>query len=331
MSAPFPPAKERGVALLTVLLLVAVMAVIAATALDRLQLSTRLAANAGSVTQARAFALAAEHIATSRIEDLIQADAAQTTLAGGWMNTERQLPIPGGTAVATVGDGGNCFNLNSLVSENRSGQLVSAPFALQQFIALMGHIGIDRDAAYVIAASAADWIDNDLAPIPGGAEDGYYRGLETPYVPPNHMMTSTSELRAVNGVTPEYWDILRPWVCALPIAELSPINVNTLLPEQAPLLAMLVPQSNMDLDRAASYLARRPPTGWGSLLNFWGDPVLADLKPRREATTQTKLKTEWFTLDAEISLGNSEVRERALIDARRAPVRVLWRDWGDDA
>ena len=331
MTARPPRPPENGVALLTVLLLVAVMAVIAATALDRLQLSTRLAANAGSITQARAFALAAEHVATARIEDLVNADRAQTTLAGGWMNIPRQLPVPGGSAVARVGDGGNCFNLNGLVKENRSGQLVSAPFALQEFISLMGHIGIDRDAAYVIAASAADWVDSDLDPIPGGAEDGYYQGLETPYVPPNHMMSSPSELRAVNGVSPEYWERLRPWVCTLPVAELSPINVNTLLPEQAPLLAMLIPQGNLDTQAAAAYLAKRPDTGWGSLPNFWADPLLADLKPRREATTQTKLKTEWFTLDAVISLGNSEVRERALIDARQAPARVIWRDWGEDA
>ena len=329
--SPPPRPPENGVALLTVLLLVAVMAVIAATALDRLQLSTRLAANAGSVTQARAFALAAEQIATARIEDLVAADAAQTTLQGGWMGTPRELPIPGGTAVATVRDGGNCFNLNSLVKEDRSGAYISAPFALQQFVRLMETIGIGRDAAYVIATSAADWIDSDQAPIPGGAEDSYYQGLETPYRPPNHLMQSASELRAVNGVTPEYWQLLKPWVCALPMAELSPINVNTLLPDQAPLLAMLIPQGNLDLRAASAYLARRPEGGWGSLPNFWSAPFLKELDPRNEATTQTKLKTEWFTLDAVISLGNSEVRERALIDARQAPVRVLWRDWGEDA
>ena len=42
------PAHERGAALLTVLLLVAVMAVIAATALDRLTLATRIAGSAAT-------------------------------------------------------------------------------------------------------------------------------------------------------------------------------------------------------------------------------------------------------------------------------------------
>ncbi len=58
-----PPKGEKGAALLTVLLLVAVMAVISATALDRLRLSTRLAVNGAAMAQARAYTLAAEGIA----------------------------------------------------------------------------------------------------------------------------------------------------------------------------------------------------------------------------------------------------------------------------
>ncbi|MDQ2892789.1 MAG: type II secretory pathway protein, partial [Pseudomonadota bacterium] len=54
------PARERGAALLTVLLLVAVIAVLAGTALERLRLTTRLAGNAAAGAQARAYAEAAE-------------------------------------------------------------------------------------------------------------------------------------------------------------------------------------------------------------------------------------------------------------------------------
>ena len=49
---------ERGAALLAVLLLVAVMAVIAASALDRLMLATRIAGSAATVDQGRAYAAA---------------------------------------------------------------------------------------------------------------------------------------------------------------------------------------------------------------------------------------------------------------------------------
>lgn len=50
------PRQERGAALLTVLLLVAVIAVLAATALEKLRLSTRLAANLIAIDQARGYA-----------------------------------------------------------------------------------------------------------------------------------------------------------------------------------------------------------------------------------------------------------------------------------
>ena len=46
--------EERGAALLTVLLLVAVMAVVAATALERVALATRMTGNGGAVDQGSA-------------------------------------------------------------------------------------------------------------------------------------------------------------------------------------------------------------------------------------------------------------------------------------
>ena len=57
------PERERGAALLTVLLLVAMIAVLAGTALERLRLTTRLAGNALGGEQARDYARAAEALA----------------------------------------------------------------------------------------------------------------------------------------------------------------------------------------------------------------------------------------------------------------------------
>ena len=54
-----PKSGERGAALLTVLILVAVIAVLAATALEKLRLATRLGGNAVAIEQARGYAYAA--------------------------------------------------------------------------------------------------------------------------------------------------------------------------------------------------------------------------------------------------------------------------------
>ena len=122
------PAKpsERGAALLSVLLMVAVLAVIAATTLDRLTLSSKLTSNGNALAQARMFTYAAEAIAAARIEDLLARDAAQTTLEGNWLGKPQSLPIPLGSATATLRDADNCFNLNSLVTDADERYLANA-------------------------------------------------------------------------------------------------------------------------------------------------------------------------------------------------------------
>ena len=67
----------------------------------------------------------------------------------------------------------------------------------EQFFVLM-QIEPDRLEALV------DWIDEDSDPRPGlGAERGYYEGLEFPYTPSNGPMQTPSELRLVRGFDAE--------------------------------------------------------------------------------------------------------------------------------
>lgn len=324
-----PPRSERGAALLTVLLLVAVMAAVAATALDRLSLATRVAGNSVMLGKARAWLGTAELLATTRIEDLLAASPSETTLAGGWMGVERTIALPDGASVhATVRDGGNCFNLNSLVEASPDGQLVARARGGEQFAALMVLLGIGSGEALGIAGATTDFIDSDTVVGPAGAEDGSYGDRDTAPRTANRMLADKSELRAVAGVTPKIYATLAPWICALPVPDLSPINVNTLLPEQSLLLAMLAPtQLTPALVRAQ--LAGRRQGGYGSVLRFWASPTLANLNLPSEVTAQTQVRTTWFALSATVSAGGMDLSETALIDARRTPAVVVRRQWGD--
>jgi general secretion pathway protein K len=322
------PAAEQGAALLSILLLVAILSVIAATTLDRVILSTKLAGNGQAVRQARAMAFAAEDIALARIADLRAADATQTTLAGNWMGTPRRFPMPGGTVTATVRDGGNCFNLNSLVQED-AGSLKLNAAGRDQFLSLMAALSIPENTANSIAAAAIDWIDTDNSPQPGGAEDGDYQSAPTPFLPANQLFVHKSELLAIKSMSAPVYARLSPFVCALPKAELSPLNVNTLLPEQVPLLAMLFPQGNMSANNARSYLAKRPASGYGSLIRFWDGLGSQAAKPAQIAQDQVKLTSTWFMLELVIESGDIELRETALIAADTPPPRLIWRSWGE--
>ena len=325
------PAKpsERGAALLSVLLMVAVLAVIAATTLDRLTLSSKLTSNGNALAQARMFTYAAEAIAAARIEDLLARDAAQTTLEGNWLGKPQSLPIPLGSATATLRDADNCFNLNSLVTD-ADGRYLANATGTSQMTSLMVALGTDENTARNIAAAATDWADSDVTPVANGVEDDAYRSTTTPHLAANRLFAHPSELRAVKGVTPAVYAKLQDWICALPKSALSPLNVNTLLPEQAPLLAMLFAPGKMNISTARSYLAKRPSNGYGSLIRFWVAPELAALEPTSQVQGQVKLTSNYFLLNTQVSFGELTLAGQSMIVASSAPARVVWRSWGEE-
>jgi len=134
-----PRPEERGAALLTVLLLVAVIAVLATTALERVRLATHVAGNSAAMAQARAYAMAGEVIAGSRIAELTEPDADRSFLV---RPREIPFPIDGGAAKARLSDGGNCFNLNSVVQGSPGSGLTARTAGIAQFAGLMSALGV---------------------------------------------------------------------------------------------------------------------------------------------------------------------------------------------
>jgi len=315
------PDRERGAALLTVLLLVAVIAVLAGGALERLRLTTRLTGNAAAVQQARAYAYAAEVVATTRVAQLMRATASKVTLQGDWSGRAFGLPVPGGSASARVTDGGNCFNLNSLGIRTIPGIYASNGGQRAQFARLMRLVGVPAQVAEQIAAGAADWIDTDQDQQSFGAEDASYLAQGTPYRTAGTLMADASELRAIAGMTPDLYARIRPWVCVLPGTAPATLNVNTITPEQAPLIAMLQPDT-LSVEAARQLLLKRPAQGFDSAATFWGSTAAPSGNP---AGTVSR----WFDLVVEVDLGSTHLQEHALIDASRLPVRLVARQWGD--
>ena len=315
---------ETGAALLSVLILVGIMGAIAVAVFDRLRLATTLARNAAGQEQARAYALAGETLIMAKIDDLFGSGAR----GGDWQNRAMLLPLPTGTAQVTLADGGNCFNLNSLVAGMAPEALETRPAATAQFTALLRLLGIPDAEARRVVGATADWIDSDSLVGPDGAEDETYARAPQPYRTGNTLLAEASEWRAIAGVAP-YYARLRPWVCALPIAELSPINVNTLTPAQAPLLAMLLPQT-AGVATAQRALAERPRAGWPNLGEFWNTPALRSTQPGAEALTQPRVRTDWVAMTMAVETAGAELTQSALVDARQSPSRAVSRRWTPD-
>jgi general secretion pathway protein K len=178
-----------------------------------------------------------------------------------------------------------------------------------------------------MADALTDWLDADAAPSPLGAEDGAYAGLARPYRTGGVMLAEVSELRAVKGVDAGTYRRLRPWVCALPTSRLSPLNVNTLTPEQAPLLTMLT-NGALAPDRARAVIAARPRGGWADPAAFWAQPALAALPVDPEAREQITVKTRYFDLRVDVELGGTRAVRTALLEAGAdGRVRTVIQRW----
>jgi general secretion pathway protein K len=323
------PSHEKGAALLAVLLLVAVTGAIAAAAMEGLRLSRAMSANATGREQGRFYADGAEQLALLTIDDMIVRSPERTNLAGNWNGATRQVALPGGAAAEIrVRDGGNCFNVNSVADGEAATRLVRRPSGVAQFTGLMMALDVPEQDARRIAEAAADWVDSDNIPGPGGAEDETYGAGPNPYRTGNTLFADPGELRALAGMTPEIYTRLRPWLCALTASDLSPININTLSLEQAPLLAMLAP-GQLDLARARRVLAQRPEGGWSNQIEFWRIESMSEVNVPLDVQLQPQLRTKWFALDVRVQALGSEFSEAVLVDARLQPSRIVARRWGE--
>lgn len=318
--------RREGMALLTVLLLVAVMSVIAVAVLDDVRFSVRRATNAETQTQAQWYADGAEALARKQVARLLTLNPTRTPLEPQWNGRVLSFPIDEGTITAVVRDGQACFNLNSVV-EGYGEDLIARPQGMAQFVALGRALGLPDSRMRPVAEALADWLDADSTALPLGAEDGAYAGRSSPYRTGGVFLAEVSELRAVNGVDADLYRRLRPYVCALPTSRLSPINVNTMAEADAPLLVMLS-DGKLGLESARAVIARRPPQGWADATAFWSQSTLTGLVVPQEAREQVTVLTRYFDLRVDVDYGGAHAVRTALLHAPpEGGVRTVIQRW----
>ena len=321
------PARERGMALLTILLLVAVMGVLAAGTLEVMSRSVAMTANMRAATQAHHYAEGAALVAANRLADLARSETTSLVADSPILAQPTVVPTGGGSMTVRLSDASHCFNVNSLVSGFGAGAgSILNPVAVQQFVALAESAGLGRGDAQNMAMALVDFIDSDAVPQAGGGEDGAYDG----YRVANRALASTAELTAVRGWTAERSARLQPFLCALPTNEMQRMNVNTMTAEDAPLLAMLAPQG-MPLARARQVIASRPPAGWGRRQDFWSTPAMSGVQASAQAQYVIDVKSDLFRADIVIAESERTVTESVLLRAGRERAEILERRWGPGA
>lgn len=258
------PGRQRGMALLVVLLILSVMVIIASNMSGRLQLELRRTANITTGKQAWWYALSAEALVSKVLTQDFKDNPEVVNLSQNWARKNTVFPVDDGQLKGEVTDLQSCFNLNSLSVASKAGsgeELEQQPYPVQVFRELLKQLAMDDYEAAQLTDAIRDWTDKDTVLVSSlGAEDAYYEGLKPPYLTANQWMLGKDELRAVRGVTARVYARLAPYVCALPNDKLK-ININTLAPERPELLVALY-LGKIELDDAKRVLNERPQKGW---------------------------------------------------------------------
>lgn len=292
--------RMDGVALITVLLVVAIATILAVGMLRSQNLALQRAAGLFDQDQAWLYTQGAEDF----VRELLRQDFDDDKRSGrqvdhpgeAWAQPFPPFPVDGGMIYARVADQQGRFNLNRVWHDN-----APDPVAAAIFQRLLKNL----DLPDTLVPALTDWIDADNeAAGSDGAEDDSYSRLEPPYRVANQPVSDVSELRLIKGFTPEIIAKLRPYVCALPAPAL--LNVNTADPVILAALAIRMTSRN-----ASELSSQRPANGYASVDEFLAQPVFNGLEVARktELRSQLDVRSHYFQLiaDADIAGRHSMV------------------------
>lgn len=304
---------EKGAVLITVLLLVTFMSALAVSMMDDIRTAIRQTANVRLVNQAHWFARGAEELAEQAIAASWSRAPGRSTLNDVWSQTPTVFPVDGGYIEGRIIDRSNCFNLNSVVEGDGERRYERSEMGAEQYFKLLLSIGLSEGDAEGLVGGLVDWIDSDSVPTNRGAEDAYYMTLQSPHRTANTLIVQPTELRAIRGYVEPVYQRVSPFVCALPHSNPSFLNVNTILPEQAPLLMMLV-GDELTEPAARQTITERPDAGFRSLQEFWAHRSFAGLGISEQMKGQVSVRTRYFESRADVVLGQAFVTVTTLFE-----------------
>lgn len=300
--------RQSGVAVVLAMGVVA-LAAIAATAML-----------ASQSTWSRHAELSAEHVQAQALVEagvdwaraLLGDDRRLTSvdhLGEPWALRLPPVPVDNGELSGQIDDQQAAFNLNNLVKNG----VVSLPH-VAQFRRLLEIL----DLPGTLAESLADWLDADSEPLQqGGAEDGYYQGLQPPYLAANRPLTDVAELALVRGFDEAVRARLRPFVTALP--RFTAVNVNNAPPE---VLSAVV--QDLDLDDARSLVAQRERAYFRNVTEFLAQLPAGAVAQANEITTAS----QYFLASLRVTIGGAQARGTALLWREQAGwPAVVWRKY----
>ncbi len=169
-------------------------------------------------------------------------------------------------------DAQDCFNVNNLLAAEKIPQGQNAPAVPEkprneQIVEqILTESGISHTTAEEVYQQLVDYLDGDATTAKDGAESDAWAGVVPARQPANQMMRTIAEIKQLPAFPVAAYPKVSKLLCALPDSA-SKVDVNTLKPEQAALLAALFP-GKLTEDDAVRLIDSRPETGWENMETF---------------------------------------------------------------
>jgi general secretion pathway protein K len=297
--------RQRGIAAVTAILIVAVAASAATLMLAQQSAMLDQTMLVASRAQADMYARAGLDWARGTLLEDSGPSGAYDALDERWAQPIVGIPIERAVVAGALADEQGKFNINNLVN----GTQKSTPDMLA-----FGRLLASQGLAPELADAVLDWIDadGDLAST-AGAEDPYYLSLKKPYRAANQPMVQVEELYRVRGFDAAAVAKLRPLVTALPGR--TALNVNTA--SEAVLTAML---PDLPKDKIAQFVRERGtrPMKTAQQLLQWSGSTPA---PER-----LDVKSAFFSVRVQVAQDDVELASDALLQRGPGGVPVIiWR------
>ncbi|MCH1930468.1 type II secretion system minor pseudopilin GspK [Shewanella sp. A25] len=324
------PSKQRGVALIVVMLIVALVVIIATNITSRNQLSMRRTLNLAQYDQAYWYSISAEELAKKILKQDLDDSEGRVHRQQYWAMSDVIFPAEYGEIGGKITDMRSCFNLNALAvttKELENGQ-PKLPLAAKQYKALLMGLGLDDFNADHLTQTLKDYLDEDTVASPYGAEDAEYEARNVPYRAANTLMNHRSELRAVIGYTQEIYLKLLPYICVIPGNDRQLLNINTIEKEQAALLAAMA-DNQISTGEAESIINQRPGDGYAKIDDFMDSSSMGSIKWEGAMKSSLVVDSEYFLLASGAKVDNAIFRmESVLKKSSGNKMEVLTRQFG---
>ena len=236
--------QQQGIALITILVMVALATILAATIAKRQANTAENTAYLMRQNQSLLYAKSAEAFFSELLVDDAENAGDIDHLQENWAKPMPAFPVEDGFVSGTLQDESGKFNLNSLVNADGTAN----PQAKVWFEKLLVRVGLPEK----LSEAVIDWQDADDETIGAmGAEASYYQGLPQGYLAPNSKFHSVEELKLIRGFEGQKYLQIADYVSAAPTSD-SKVNVNT---ASAMLLASLDPK--LDVNAVQQVLQQR--------------------------------------------------------------------------